>query len=104
MRRVVVRGDSPSGAAPRREPRRGAGTAPATTTGIAGDLVDIVDALPNAILWSLLGIATIALGLAGNAFHHSRRRTALEAQQLELIDDIGLLSRRCSRRCPSSKG
>ena len=104
MRRVAVRGDSPSGAAPRREPRRGAGAAPATTTGIAGDLVDIVDALPNAILWSLLGIATIALGLAGNAFHHSRRRTVLEAQQLELIDDIGLLSRALLPPVPELEG
>jgi len=87
-RRVAVRREAPND-----EPRRRSDVAPATTTGIAGDLVDIVDALPNAILWSLLGIAAIALGLAGNAFHHSRRRVVLEAQQLELIDDIGLLSR-----------
>ena len=65
----------------------------ATAPGIAGGLVDIVDALPPAILWSLLGIATIALGMAGNAYHQSRRRTALEQQQRGLIDDIGLLSR-----------
>jgi serine phosphatase RsbU (regulator of sigma subunit) len=85
---VAVRGAE----APRRDPRPGDGTAPATTTGIAGDLVDIVDAVPPAILWSLLGIAMIALGLAGNAFHQSRQRTALEAQRRDLIDDIGLLS------------
>jgi hypothetical protein len=74
-------------AAPPRTPPK------ATTQGIAADVMDLVEALPGAILWSLLGIATIALGLAGNAYWQSRQRTSLEAQRLALIDDIGLLSR-----------
>jgi hypothetical protein len=65
----------------------------ATTHGIAGEVIDLVDALPPAILWSLLGIAAIALGLAGNAYWQSRQRLTLEAQRRALIDDIGLLSR-----------
>jgi hypothetical protein len=65
----------------------------ATAHGIAGDVIDLVDALPPAILWSVLGIAAIALGLAGTAYWQSRQRTTLEAQRRALIDDIGLLSR-----------
>jgi serine phosphatase RsbU (regulator of sigma subunit) len=45
------------------------------------------------MLWALVGIAALALGLAGNTFLQSRRRRALEAQREELLDDIGLLSR-----------
>jgi hypothetical protein len=80
---------------PAREASKSSHTTPppkATTQGIAGEVIDLVDALPPAILWSLLGIATIALGLAGNAYWQSRQRTALEDQRLALIDDIGLLS------------
>jgi serine phosphatase RsbU (regulator of sigma subunit) len=101
---VTAGGDARRAEAPRRDPRRGDGSAPATTTGIAGDLVDIVDAVPPAILWSLLGIATIALGLAGNAFHQSRRRTALEAQRRDLIDDVGLLSQALLPSVPELDG
>jgi stage II sporulation SpoE-like protein len=83
----------PAATPSQRAPKRRTATPPeATTQGIAGDVIDLVDALPPALLWSLLGIAAIALGLAGNAYHQSRQRTALEAQRRSLIDDIGLLS------------
>jgi serine phosphatase RsbU (regulator of sigma subunit) len=55
-------------------------------------VVELVQALPAALLWALLGIAALALGLAGNAFWQSRQRAALEAQRAELLGDIGLLS------------
>ncbi len=88
---------------PRRDGRRGAparhrprgrhgsrrGRDPA---GLAGDVVDLARALPAAVLWALLGSLTLALGLAGNAFWQSRRRTALERQRTMLLEDIGLLS------------
>jgi serine phosphatase RsbU (regulator of sigma subunit) len=61
-------------------------------SGLAGDVVDIVRALPAAILWALIGSLALALGLAGNAFWQSRRRTALERQRIALLEDIGLLS------------
>jgi serine phosphatase RsbU (regulator of sigma subunit) len=60
---------------------------------VAGDVGELVRALPAAVLWALLGIATIAVGLAVNAFWQSRQRAALETQRAELLDDIGLLSR-----------
>ncbi len=59
---------------------------------IADELVELVKALPAAILWALVGLALLALWLAGNAYWQSRRRTALEAQRAALIDDVGLLS------------
>jgi hypothetical protein len=95
--RVVVRRPPPAPhatvAAPSERPHKRTAAAPkATTQGIAGEVIDLVDALPPAILWSLFGIATIALGLAGNAYWQSRQRIALEAHRLSLIDDIGLLS------------
>jgi hypothetical protein len=62
------------------------------TAGIAGDFIDIVDTLPAAILWSILGIAAVALALAARAFALGRQRSALEAQRGALLDDIGLLS------------
>jgi hypothetical protein len=67
---------------------------PATprSAGLAGDVVDIVKALPAAVLWALVGSLTLALGLAGNAFWQSRKRTALERQRTALLEDIGLLS------------
>jgi len=68
-------------------------TEAAAPPGIAQDVIDLVEALPPAILWSLLGIIAVALGLAANAYRLSRQRTALEAQRGELLDDIGLLSR-----------
>ncbi len=61
--------------------------------GFAGDVLELIEALPAAVLWALGGIAALALGLAGNAFWQSRQRAALEAQRAELLDDIGLLSR-----------
>jgi stage II sporulation SpoE-like protein len=59
---------------------------------IAGPLVDIVEALPPAILWALIGIAAIAIGMAANAYWQSRRRRAVEVQRAALLDDIGLLA------------
>jgi len=56
-------------------------------------VIDLVEALPAAILWSILGIATLALALAARAFRLGRQRTALELQRGALLDDIGLLSR-----------
>jgi phosphoserine phosphatase RsbU/P len=51
-----------------------------------------VDALPAAVLWAVIGIAVIALGMAGNAYWHSRRRELAEAHRAELLEDVGLLS------------
>jgi Stage II sporulation protein E (SpoIIE) len=65
----------------------------ATPPGLAGDVIDLVEALPAAILWSILGIAAVALALAARAFRLGRQRTALELQRGVLLDDIGLLSR-----------
>jgi serine phosphatase RsbU (regulator of sigma subunit) len=59
---------------------------------VSGNLRDVVRAVPPALLWALAGIALIAVGLAGNAYRQSRRRTALEAQRAALLEDIGLLS------------
>jgi serine phosphatase RsbU (regulator of sigma subunit) len=64
----------------------------AAASGIAGDVEEIVRAIPAAVLWALVGTATLALGLGVNAFWQSRRRTALERQRVTLLDDIGLLS------------
>ena len=55
-------------------------------------MIELVEALPDAVLWALLGISALALGLAGNAFWQSRQRVKLEAQRAELLGDIGLLS------------
>jgi hypothetical protein len=63
-----------------------------TPPGIAGPVIDLVEALPAAILWSILGIAAVALALAARAFRLGRQRTALELQRGVLLDDIGLLS------------
>ena len=60
---------------------------------VADEVADIVRALPPAILWALVAVGLIALVLAVNAFWQWRRRTALEAQRAELLDDIGVLSR-----------
>jgi serine phosphatase RsbU (regulator of sigma subunit) len=65
---------------------------PSAISGLPGDVVELIEALPAAVLWALLGIAAIALGLAGNAFWQSRQRAALETQRADLLDDIGLLS------------
>jgi stage II sporulation SpoE-like protein len=65
----------------------------AAPPGLAGDVIDLVEALPAAILWSILGIAALALALAARAFRLGRQRTALELQRGVLLDDIGLLSR-----------
>jgi sigma-B regulation protein RsbU (phosphoserine phosphatase) len=65
---------------------------PGPVAEIADGVVDIVEALPDALLWALLGISAIALGLAGNAYWQSRQRVKLEAQRAELLGDIGLLS------------
>jgi hypothetical protein len=78
-----------SAAAPARKP---AG-APSLPSRLAGDVGELVAALPAAILWAILGSAGLAVGLAGNAYWQSRQRQALEAQREELLDDIGLLSR-----------
>ncbi len=93
-RPVVV--NLPAPATPRRQPERAPVAAAAGPPGpvaeIADDVIELVEALPDAVLWALLGISALALGLAGNAFWQSRRRIALEAQRAELLDDIGLLS------------
>jgi serine phosphatase RsbU (regulator of sigma subunit) len=66
---------------------------PATAAARLPDrIVELIQALPAAVLWPLLGIAALAVGLAGNAFWQSRRRLALEAQRAALLDDVGLLS------------
>ena len=65
----------------------------ATPPGLAGDAIDLIEALPAAILWSILGIAAVALALAARAFRLARQRSALEEQRGVLLDDIGLLSR-----------
>ena len=95
MRPIALRPAGEDAAeAPRRVPA--ARVAPARaqprSAGLAGDVVDIVRALPAAVLWALLGSLTLALGLAGNAFWQSRQRAALERQRAMLLDDIGLLS------------
>jgi hypothetical protein len=95
MRPIALRpaGEDAAGA-----PRRVAAPPPAPkramprSSGLAGDVVDIVRALPAAVLWALLGSLTLALGLAGNAFWQSRQRTVLERQRTMLLEDIGLLS------------
>jgi stage II sporulation SpoE-like protein len=98
-------GSGPAATPSKRAPKRKTATPPeATTQGIAGDVIDLVDALPAAILWSLLGIAAIALGLAGNAYWQSRQRTALEAQRRSLIDDLGLLSQALLPPVPQLEG
>ena len=90
-RRVVARRSEP--ARPRRpEPRAAVAEPPRPVPGIAGDVIKLVEALPDAVLWALLGISGLALGLAGNAFWQSRQRVKLEAQRAELLGDIGLLS------------
>jgi hypothetical protein len=65
---------------------------PSFASRVADNVGELVRALPPAILWALVGVAALALGLAGNAFWQSRQRAALEAQRAELLDDIGLLS------------
>jgi hypothetical protein len=72
-----------------------AADAPRAQTGgksLPGEVIDLVEALPAAILWSILGIAAIALALAARAFRLGSQRTALEVQRGALFDDIGLLS------------
>jgi len=76
----------------------------ATPPGLAGDVIDLVEALPAAILWSILGIAAIALALAGRAFRLGRQRTALELQRGVLLDDIGLLSQALLPPVPELNG
>lgn len=71
---------------------RGATGQRGPVSGLAEDVVELVRALPAALLWALLGIGALALGLAVNAFWQSRQRAALEAQRAVLLDDIGLLS------------
>ena len=77
----------------RRPAPRAADDEPSSSApGIAGDVIELVEALPHAVLWALLGISGLALGLAGNAYWQSRQREKLEAQRAELLGDIGLLS------------
>jgi hypothetical protein len=59
---------------------------------VADSIVELVKALPSAVLWALGGLGVLALWLAFNAYRQSRRRAALEAQRAGLLDDIGLLS------------
>ena len=70
------------------QPRHRAGSAQR----LLADVGELVKAMPAAVLWSLIGIAVMALGMAGNAYWQSRRREALEAQRVELLEDVGLLS------------
>jgi serine phosphatase RsbU (regulator of sigma subunit) len=60
---------------------------------VADEVAEFVRALPPWIVWALAGVGLIALVLAVNAIWQWRRRTALEAQRAELLDDIGVLSR-----------
>ena len=60
---------------------------------VADEVAELVRALPPWLLWALAGTALIALALAVNAIWQWRRRSALEAQRAELLDDIGVLSR-----------
>jgi hypothetical protein len=66
--------------------------APGPAARLADEIEDIIRAVPAEILWALLGMAVLALGLAGNAYWQSRRRAALETEREELLDDVGLLS------------
>jgi serine phosphatase RsbU (regulator of sigma subunit) len=101
--RPRVAGDRTAGAPVSREVAApapdGGGDAPpraqaaqAGPPGIARDVIELVEALPQAILWSILGIVAVALGLAANAYRLSRHRRALVMQRGALLDDIGLLS------------
>jgi hypothetical protein len=95
MRPIALR---PAGEDAAKAPRRVPAPRPAPmratprSSGLAGDVVHIVRALPAAVLWALLGSLTLALGLAGNAFWQSRQRSVLERQRTMLLEDIGLLS------------
>ena len=66
---------------------------PSFGSGVTGTVGDIVRAVPRWLLWALALIALVALGLGVNAYRQARRRSALEAQRAELLDDIGLLQR-----------
>jgi len=59
---------------------------------VTGSLGDLGRSIPSALLWALLGIAALAIGLAGSSYRQSRQRAALERQRAGLLDDIGLLS------------
>ena len=66
---------------------------PSFGSGVTGTVGEIVRAVPRWLLWALALVALVALGLGVNAFRQARRRSALEAQRAELLDDIGLLQR-----------
>jgi hypothetical protein len=91
-RRVAAARPSEPARARRPEPHAAAAEPANPVPGIAGDVIELVEALPDAVLWALLGISALALGLAGNAFWQSRQRVKLETQRAELLGDIGLLS------------
>jgi Stage II sporulation protein E (SpoIIE) len=84
--------------------RRHDDTHRAPVAAVLGGIGDVVDALPGAVLWGLIGLAAIALALAGNAYWQSRRRTALEAQRAELLADVGLLSSALLPAVPAIEG
>ena len=89
-RPLVVARAAPAPA--RRAPVAAASDPPGPVAEIADDVIELVEALPDAVLWALLCVSALALGLAGNAFWQSRQRVKLEAQRAELLGDIGLLS------------
>ncbi len=74
------------------QPRAAAPASESDSRPFTASVIDVVEDLPAAVLWALLGIAALALGLAGSAFWQSRQRSALEEQREELLGDIGLLS------------
>jgi hypothetical protein len=82
----------PSAEAARATPTPERAEPPGPAARLADELEEIIRAVPAEILWALLGMATLALGLAGNAYWQSRRRAALETERAELLDDVGLLS------------
>jgi serine phosphatase RsbU (regulator of sigma subunit) len=69
---------------------------------VAGDVGEILRAVPPALLWALAAIAAIAAALGASSYWQSRRRSVLEAQRAVLLDDIGLLSRALLPAMPDS--
>ena len=72
--------------------RRQAPQPPGAASRLLDDVGELIDTMPAAVLWALIGTIAIALGMTGNAYWQSRQREALAAQRAELLEDVGLLS------------
>jgi stage II sporulation SpoE-like protein len=70
--------------------RRG-GNSGGAVSGVGGAIGDVVEQLPNWMLFVFLGLAALAAGMAVNAYAHSRRARRLAVQRAELVDDVGEL-------------